>query len=175
MRRLILLRHAKSDKSEAGMPDHARPLNGRGREAAKRIGAYMAHHDLKPDLVLCSTAERTRETWTLVAKELPRPPAATYEERLYDSTAGQILSVLREAPAEKYQLLVIGHNPGLHELAVYLIAAGDVAARERLRENLPTGGLVVIEFAIEDWKALHRHAGRLERFIEPRTISAATD
>lgn len=157
------------------MADHARPLNGRGREAAQRIGTYMANHDLTPDRVLCSTAERARETWAVVASELERVPTAIYEGRLYDASAGEILSVLRETPADKHQLLVIGHNPGLHELAVYLIASGDVPLRERLRENLPTAGLVVIDFAVDDWKALHKHAGRLDRFIEPRAISAGTD
>lgn len=157
------------------MPDHARPLNGRGREDAQRIGAYMAHHRLKPDLVLCSTAQRTRETWAVVGKELPRTPAADYETRLYDASAKEILGVLRELPADKREVLVIGHNPGLHELAVYLIASGDVRLRERLRENLPTAGLVVIDFAIDDWSALHKHGGRLDRFIEPRAISAETD
>lgn len=175
MRRLILLRHAKSDKSEADMADHDRPLNGRGREAAKRIGAYMAHHDLTPDRVLCSTAQRTRETWALVGKELPRSPAVAYEDRLYDAGYGDIMRVLHETPSAAHDLMVIGHNPGLHELAVYLIASGEIELRERLRENLPTGGLVVIDFAVDGWKAVHKQGGRLDRFIEPRSISAETD
>jgi phosphohistidine phosphatase len=175
MRRLMLLRHAKSDRSEPGMADQSRPLNPRGVEAAARAGAYIAHHALVPDYVLCSPARRTRETWAALAEELPAPPAVKYDARLYDATAAAILAVLREAPAKIQSLMVVGHNPGLHELAALLIASGDVEERERLREKLPTAGLVVIEFAIDGWAALHRHAGRLDRFIVPSTLDPAID
>jgi phosphohistidine phosphatase len=74
-----------------------------------------------------------------------------------------------------HSLLVVGHNPGLHDIAVQLVASGDVDARERVAEKLPTSGLVVIDLAFDDWSRLHRHAGRLERFVTPKLIAAATD
>ena len=157
------------------MPDQTRPLNARGFEAAARVGAYLAHHALVPDYVLCSPARRTRETWTALAKELPAAPAVKYDARLYDAAGGAILAVLRETPAKIQSLMVVGHNPGLHELALLLIASGDVEERERLHEKLPTTGLVVIEFAIDGWGALHRQAGRLDRFIVPSTLDPAVD
>jgi phosphohistidine phosphatase len=175
MRRLLLLRHAKSSWSEPGASDHERPLNRRGQEAAPRIGAYLARHKLIPDRVLVSTARRTRETWDLVAAEAPAAPPPTFTERLYDATSRVLIEVFRDAAPEVKSLLVVGHNPGLQEVAQALIASGDLDDRERLREKLPTGGLVVIDFAIADWSKLHTRSGRLERFVVPRMLETATD
>jgi phosphohistidine phosphatase len=175
MRRLLLLRHAKSAWSEPGASDHERPLNRRGQEAAPRIGAYLARHGLIPDGVLCSTARRTRETWDLVAAAAPGAPAAAYLDQLYDAAPRALLDVFRRADPGATSLLVVGHNPGLQEVATQLIAAGDLDDRERLREKLPTGGLVVIDFPIAEWTKLHARSGRLERFVVPRMLEAATD
>jgi phosphohistidine phosphatase len=122
MRRLLLLRHAKSSWSEPGSSDHERPLNRRGQEAAPRIGAYLARHKLIPDSVLVSTARRTRETWDLVAAEAPAAPSATFTERLYDATPRALIEVFRQVASEAKSLLVVGHNPGLQEAAQALIA-----------------------------------------------------
>jgi phosphohistidine phosphatase len=175
MRRLLLLRHAKSSWSEPGASDHARPLNRRGQEAAPRIGAYLNRHKLVPDTVLCSTAKRTRETWELVSSEMRGAPEAAYVERLYDAAPRTLLDVFCHADPAAKSVLVIAHNPGLQEIATDLIAAGDLGDRERLREKLPTGGLVVIDFAIADWSKLHVRSGRLERFVVPRMLETATD
>ncbi|HLH91937.1 MAG TPA: histidine phosphatase family protein [Xanthobacteraceae bacterium] len=175
MRRLLLLRHAKSSWAEPGASDHDRPLNRRGEEAAPRIGAYLRRHQLIPDGVLCSTAQRARATWDLVAAEAPAAPPAIYEARLYEATPRTLLDVFRHAPRDARSVLVVGHNPGLQEVATQLIAAGDLDDRERLREKLPTGGLVVIDFAIADWTKLHARSGRLERFVVPRMLETATD
>jgi phosphohistidine phosphatase len=175
MRRLLLLRHAKSSWAEPGASDHERPLNRRGQEAAPRIGAYLDRHKLVPDCVLCSTARRARETWDLVAAAVSAAPAATYVERLYDAAPRTLLDVFRHAEPTAKSVLAVGHNPGLQEVATQLIAAGDLDDRERLREKLPTGGLVVIDFAIEDWAKLHTRSGRLERFVVPRMLETATD
>src|SRR5215469_4295405 len=99
MRRLLLLRHAKSSWSEPGASDHERPLNRRGQEAAPRIGAYLAKHGLIPDRVLCSTARRARETWELVATAAPESPSATFTERLYDASPRTLVDVFRHAEA----------------------------------------------------------------------------
>jgi phosphohistidine phosphatase len=175
MRRLFLLRHANSERSHPGGRDDARMLSERGRGEAPILGAYMARHNLRPDRVLVSNATRAKETWELVAAALtPRPPAIA-EERLYDAGPRAILDVLREQPTGSRSVMVVGHNPGLHEVAMLLIAAGDVEARERLHEGMPTAGLAVIDFAFDDWKKLHPQAGRLERFVSPRSLAPATD
>jgi phosphohistidine phosphatase len=175
MRRLMLMRHAKSDRSSLGTRDRDRPLDGRGKAAAPRIGAYMALHDLMPDRVLCSPARRTHDTWSLVAAAFAKPPAVEFDDRLYDASPDTILDVVRKTGSDIHSLLVIGHNPGLQDLAGLLIASGDVEARERLREKFPTAALLVIDFAFDDWRKLHRRAGRLDRFVTPRSLASATD
>ena len=104
---------------------------------------------------------------------LSASPPASFEERLYNAGAEAILAVVKETKPAVRTLMVIGHNPGLHEGARLLIASGDVEARERLNEGLPTTGLAVIDFAGKDWRKLHPHGGRLERFVTPRSLAAA--
>jgi phosphohistidine phosphatase len=174
MRRLMLLRHAKTERAEPRERDRDRKLTKRGRADAPVIGAYMARHGLIPDLAVVSPAQRTQETWALVAAAFAKPPRAANDERVYNANADGLLTVIGETRAA-HTLLVVGHNPGLHDVAVQLIASGDVEMRERVAEKLPTSGLVVIDLAFDDWSRLHRHAGRLERFVTPRLIAAATD
>jgi phosphohistidine phosphatase len=171
--RLMLLRHAKTEKAAPGQSDRERVLNDRGRKDAPKLGAYLVRHALIPDRVIVSSSRRTRETWERLALAFPKPPPVAYEDRLYDASAKQILAVALEGSART--LMLIGHNPGLHELARLLIASGDVAARERLNEGLPTTGLVVIDFSGEDWRKLRPESGRLERFVTPRSLKAATN
>jgi len=173
--RLLILRHAKAERGAPGMRDRDRPLNPRGRKDSSRMGAYLARHALLPDYALVSPALRTRETWDGAASAFPAPVPADFEERLYDAGADTIVAALRAMASRARTLLVVGHNPGLHEAARLLIASGDVEARERLNEGLPTSGLAVIDFAGDDWGKLHPHSGRLERFVTPRLLKAATD
>jgi phosphohistidine phosphatase len=174
MRRLLLLRHAKTERPEPGERDRDRRLTKRGRDDAPLIGAYMARHGLVPDLALVSPATRAEETWALVAKALPTAPKVVEEEGIYNAGRDKLIGIIRKA-RDAHVLLVVGHNPGLHELAVSLIASGDVEARERVNEKLPTSGLVVIDLPFDDWSRLHPNAGRIERFVSPRLIEEATD
>jgi phosphohistidine phosphatase len=173
--RLMLLRHAKTEKAALGASDRERVLTARGRKDAPTIGAYLVDHALNPDRVIVSSARRTRETWERLALAFSTPPPAAYDERLYDAGPERILAVVSETERTASTLMVIGHNPGLHELAQLLIASGDVTARERLSEGLPTAGLAVIDFAGKDWRKLRPQGGRLERFVTPRSLKAATD
>jgi phosphohistidine phosphatase len=173
--RLMLLRHAKAEKAEPGMSDRDRGLDPRGRGDAARMGAYMAQHGLIPDRAIVSAARRTRETWQGLVSAFSAPPAVYDEERLYNAAPDAILSVMRGADHFARRLLLIGHNPGVHESACRLIAAGEIEARERLNERLPTAALVVIDFAGDNWRTLHFHSGRLERFVSPRSLRVATD
>jgi phosphohistidine phosphatase len=175
MRRLILLRHAKSDWSVAGRSDHDRELALRGNEAAAKVGAYMARHALVPDLVLCSTAVRARRTWALVAEAFAEAPKAIYDDRLYEVGAKAILSVVRGSSPDVHGLMVVGHNPGLRDLAELLIASGDIETRQRLLDKFPTAGLAVIDFPVDEWRKLHPQCGRLDRFVAPRSLEIATD
>ena len=174
MRRLMLLRHAKTERAAPGESDRDRKLTKRGRADAPVIGAYMARHGLVPDLALVSPAARARETWTLLAACFGKTPKTVEEERIYNAGPGQLMELVAATRAAR-SLLVVGHNPGIHDFAVQLIASGDVEARERVTEKLPTSGLVVIDLAFDDWSRLHERAGRLERFISPRLVGAATE
>jgi phosphohistidine phosphatase len=174
MRRLLLLRHAKTERAEAGERDRDRKLTKRGRSDAPVIGTYMAKHALVPDVALVSPAVRAQETWELVAPCFKkRPPVAT-EDRIYNAGTAQLFALVAEPRAAK-TLLLVGHNPGFHELAVHLVAAGDVDLREQLKEGLPTSGLVAVDLPIDDWPLLHPRAGRLERFVTPRILAEATE
>ncbi|MEP7030764.1 MAG: histidine phosphatase family protein [Pseudolabrys sp.] len=175
MRRLILFRHAKAENSPPGGQDRDRVLLERGREDAANIGVYMAKHRLAPDQVALSPAARTRETWKLAGAAFKPAPSVTPADALYDATRNDIFDLVKATPATAHTLLVIGHNPGLHDAALMLIATGDIGTRERLREGLPTAGLVVVDFAFDDWGKLHPQSGRLERFVSPKSIAAATN
>jgi phosphohistidine phosphatase len=175
MRRLMLLRHAKSDWSSPGMPDRERPLNARGATDARTMSVYLAHHALIPDRILCSPAQRTRQTAEAIVQGWPKAAEIAYSDRLYEATPETIISLIRAVAAEVQGLLVIGHNPGLHEAARMLVAAGDIEQRERLHEKFPTAALAVIDFAVDTWSRLHRQSGRLDRFVTPRWIAAAAN
>ncbi len=170
MRRLILFRHSKAERSQPGERDIARPLVDQGRKDAARIGAYTATHGLIPDRVLVSPAARSLESWKSASGAFRPAPSIATVERLYDANAHTLFAVIRDVQPSVHTLLLVGHNPGLHELALALIASGDIEAREQLAEKLPTSGLVVIDFALDAWSELHSHSGRLDRFVTPKSL-----
>ena len=172
MLRLLLLRHANAERSRPGEGDVARRLTERGRSEAAELGACMQTEGLTPDATAVSPAARTRETWELVAKALANAPEPASDDRLYDATPADILKVIQDTPAKVGTLLVIGHNPGLHEFAASLVASGDRAARERLNQGMPTSALAVIDFTAKSWAELKSRTGRLERFVTPKRLAA---
>jgi phosphohistidine phosphatase len=175
MRRLMLLRHSAAERANPGESDQARQLSPEGRADAATIGAYLGSHAFRPDRVLVSPSTRTRETWRQVAAALRTAPEAIFDERIYDATAQNLFNVIAEAAGDARSVLMLGHNPGLHELAILLVATGDIDTRERLRENFPTSGVAIIDFAIDNWAKLHPRSGRLERFVSPKLIASATN
>jgi phosphohistidine phosphatase len=175
MRRLLLLRHAKAGRAPPGGRDHDRVLTERGRGDAAKLGVFLARHGFVPDRTIVSTSARTRETWALLASAFVRTPAVEFDDRLYDATPQTLLQTIKGAGLATATLLVIGHNPGLQELAATLVATGDIDARERLGEDFPTAALAAISFADDDWSAVHPHGGRLEHFITPEWLAAGAD
>ena len=175
MSRLMLLRHAKTASAEPGENDRDRKLTARGRADAPVIGAYMAHHRLVPDLALVSPATRAFGNLGPRCRRARPPRRASSRTRASTMPALQRLSNLIRETRQAASILLVGHNPGLHELAVSLIASGDVDARERLFEKLPTCGLVVIDLPFDDWSKLRANSGRLERFVTPGLITSATE
>ncbi|WP_037081407.1 SixA phosphatase family protein [Neorhizobium vignae] len=168
-RRLILLRHAKSAWPE-GVAGEERPLAPRGRKAASIMAKYIAREKLVPDLVLVSPARRTQETWSLVKTKLPASPEVRDCAGIYEAAASDILEILNEIEPVHHTVLVIGHNPGLQELAQSLVKAGDTDALEKMAAKYPTAGLAVIDFDTEGWQGIGKATGRLERFVTPRSL-----
>ena len=170
-RRLILLRHAKSDWPD--VPDRDRPLAKRGRRDAPRIGRWLHEHGYQPDVVVVSAATRTRQTWDLVAPELGGSPAVHFEPRAYAASALTLLYLAQELPARYRTALLIGHNPGLSELATSLAAppesdsATDNGPRPAI--SLPTAAVAVFDFR-GDWPSLSPGHARLTSLTTPADL-----
>jgi phosphohistidine phosphatase len=161
VRRLWLLRHLKSSWDEPGLDDHERPLAARGRKAGKRVRHWVAEHEVRPDLVLCSTAVRARTTLDLVAPALGAP-VIELEDGLYHAWEDDLLERLRGLAADVEGVLLIGHNPGLHELAALLAPPGPV--------TFPTGALA--ELLVDgDWSELQPGGAELSRLVVPRELA----
>jgi phosphohistidine phosphatase len=168
----MLLRHAKTERPRQNTPDYNRKLTKRGRNDARAVATYMVQYGLVPDQVIVSPARRAQETWSVLARTFGEGPKVVVDERIYDASAEQVVDVICKAPVTR-SLLVVGHNPSLHDLSVQLIRSGDIELREQISENLPTSGLVVIDLPIENWSLLRPHpqAGPLQRFASPRLIA----
>lgn len=170
---LLLFRHAKSDWGTADLPDIDRPLNKRGTKAARRMGLYIAREGLKPDLILCSSAARTRETLTLALPEMgPPAPQARHVDDLYLASAATILQIVRREAGDCKRVMVIGHNPGLHVLAMTLVGDGDPDEIDRMARKYPTAALATIAFDVGDWQQCTPAKGRLHSFTVPRELTS---
>ncbi len=170
LKRLLLWRHAKSSWDHPGLADHDRPLAERGRLAAPRMAAWMLAQGLLPERVLCSTACRTRQTWAALAEASPRPLDVAFDRALYMAEAGQLLDRLRGLDAGLASVMLIGHNPGLEDLARRLAGGGDALSLGRLRLKYPTAALAELALDIPAWSALDDGGGQLLRFVRPRDL-----
>jgi phosphohistidine phosphatase len=178
-RKLVLLRHAKSAWPD--VPDHDRPLAGRGRRDAPAMGRWLRAAGHVPDQVLCSTARRARETWQLAQPGLGAAPPVRFEHGVYQSSAEQLLSLVRKTSPAARTLLVVGHDPAIQELALTLARAGPpadggagsgaeaAAALDRIRTKFPTAAVAVLEFA-GSWGRLGPGTARLTGFMIPREV-----
>ena len=162
MKRLWLLRHLKSSWDDPGLADHDRPLAPRGRKAGKRIRRWAADNDVRPDLVLCSTAVRARATLDLVAPALGAP-AVEFEAGLYHAWADHLLERLQRLGSEPDGVMLIGHNPGFHDLVALLAPPGPA--------EFPTGALAELLVAADDWTDLQAGGAELSRLVVPRELT----
>lgn len=142
VRRLILLRHAKASQEE--VRDHERPLTPRGRQDAAAAGRWLLAADLRPGLVRCSTALRTRETWAGIQASGLDAKEVRYEDAIYAASVTALLAVVRSVPDAINTAMLIGHAPGVPDLVSTLSGGGDAAARQRLQGGFPTCGLAVL-------------------------------
>ncbi|MFI5864107.1 SixA phosphatase family protein [Streptomyces sp. NPDC051546] len=167
--RLVLLRHAKSAWPDVA--DHERPLGPRGLRDAPAAGRWLRDAGCLPALVVCSTSRRTRETWALAAAELGAAVPVRFDERVYAAEPEELLAVVAEVPDEVRTLLLVGHNPGLEELAAGLAReagdAAEAAAMERLSAKFPTSAIAVLACP-GPWRELAPGSARLTGFAVPR-------
>jgi phosphohistidine phosphatase len=174
MRRLMLLRHAKTENDAPSGRDQDRRLDNRGRHDAAEIGGWIGRHPPFPDVVLVSHAIRAHQTWEIAweaIKELVPEPQVELVPELYGADPAQLLQIIREASAaDPKRLMLVGHNPGMHELALALAGSGDAAGRAALADNLPTSGLAIFDFAIDDWADVAFRRGRLVSFVSPKLL-----
>ncbi len=171
MKTLLLLRHAKSAWGDAGLPDQERPLNRRGELAADAMARHIAHHCPRPDLILCSTATRTRQTLARLLRRLvPPPPPIALEKALYLASEARLLARLQEAPDAASTVLLIGHNDGIGQLAEALAGSGGRAALETLSNKFPTGALAVLRAPAVRWSDLVVGSAELMAFTRPRDL-----
>lgn len=176
MKTLYLLRHAKSSWGDPGLPDHERPLTRRGRKAATAMGRYLRGLPSRPSLVLASTARRVSETLELLLRELPDEVAVMRDRSLYLASPQRLLARLHVTSEETDSLLIIGHNPGIHEFALELSGhAADAAAHDackRLKEKYPTAALTMIRFPdAKLWCEVSPGKGSLVSFTTPRDLT----
>ena len=168
MRRLMLLRHAKSDWP-TGVGDQDRPLGPRGRHDAPRMGEEMARRGLRPGLAIISTARRTLETFALVSPFV-QPVEERFEKAVYEARAETILDLVRGVDDRITVLMVVGHNPAMEQAASFLIGEGSHRLRDKLGEKFPTAALAVIDFEAGGWRDVDRASGRLVLFLTPGDI-----
>jgi phosphohistidine phosphatase len=160
-RTLILTRHAKSAWDSNSPSDHARPLNKRGRRSAIALGNWLRENGLQPDQILCSSAQRTRETQSLMQFDVP----TAFIERLYHASSDVIFQALREA--EMNRVLVVSHNPGIAAFAHAIVK--DPPDHIRF-DDYPTGATLVASFDIDSWADLSWSSGRVVDFVVPREL-----
>ena len=165
----MLLRHAKSSWSDPGLADLDRPLAPRGERAARRIAEHLSRSEIRPSLVLCSPARRARQTLEAIEPSLGGTSLVELASELYAASAEALLERLRAVPDSADSVLLIGHNPGLEQLALALAERG--ADLPRLREKFPTGALATIVVGGESWAGLEPGSGELVDYVVPRELA----
>jgi phosphohistidine phosphatase len=163
LKRLFLLRHAKSSWDDEGLADHDRPLASRGRKAAKRIAKHLRSEGITPSLVLCSSARRTRETLERIGPD----GDVRIERDLYGASAPELLERLRQVPDATESVMLIGHNPGIQDLAVELAGSGD--RLEAMERKFPTCALATLSVP-KGWRELETGAAELIGFLRPKDL-----
>jgi phosphohistidine phosphatase len=162
-RRLYVLRHAKSSWDDPGERDHERPLAPRGRRAVKLLARYVQDHQIRPELILCSTARRAVET----LQGVDPPGERVIESLLYGAGYDQLLERLRQVSAERHSVMIVGHNPALQVLVLRLARSGEWL--EDIRNKYPTGALATLEFAVP-WSEIEEGAATLTDYVRPRAL-----
>ena len=166
-KQILLLRHAKSSWADPISGDFSRPLNDRGRRSATAMGRQLERLKLRPQMILCSSAKRTRETYDGLGASVDGVPVE-YEDSIYEASVDQLLNVLRGVDDGYDSVMMIGHNPGMEEMAKLLCENhGNAKALERMAAKFPTGALAVLETDSPSWDELGQGSCQLKAFMRP--------
>jgi phosphohistidine phosphatase len=165
MKRVILMRHAKSSWANLEQTDHDRPLNGRGQKAAKKLGTWLKDNDYIPDQIISSTATRCAETWAGLEQVLALGITPEYDRKLYHAHVGNMLEKLKAATGDT--VLMLGHNPGIAGFAEELL---EVVPKSDNFFRYPTAATTMIDFEIGDWAELQLRSGQLHSFVIPSEL-----
>lgn len=171
MKRLTVLRHAKSSWKDRELDDFDRPLNGRGRKAARRVGREIDDRGLRFDLVLASPAARVRETLDGVQQHYRLEAPIRFEPRIYMARVAELLELIRALPDEAESALLVGHNTSAERLVTKLAQDDDDGLRRRVEEKFPTAALAAIELAVDSWSAVESESGKLVELIYPMDLA----
>jgi len=169
LKTLYVLRHAKSDWGDSSLRDFDRPLNSRGWKAAKAMGNEMRERELVPDLVLVSPAARTSETLARVEEGYGEKFEAVETRSIYLAETETLVALVRNAPASSRRLMIVGHNPGMHEV-VLALTEGPRDVREDVATKFPTAALAEISFDVADWADITLGSGQIRSFVKPRDL-----
>ncbi len=171
MRRLLLMRHAKSSWDRPGLRDFDRPLSPRGEKAAVSMGQHILDDGLVPDLVFCSPAKRTRQTLNLTCAQFGTSPQIMFDDSLYGGTISFLQDLLRSITDDNVRTaMIIGHNPETQGLALNLSRDAGTDAMAALKSKYPTAGLAIIEFGISTWAEVQAGQGTLIDFTSPKRL-----
>ncbi|ATE66694.1 histidine phosphatase family protein [Rhizorhabdus dicambivorans] len=174
VKKVTLLRHAKSGWDDPVSRDFDRPLNAKGKRAAHRVGEYLRQHDIHFDHVVASPAVRVVETIEHLAEGTGETIAPAWDKRVYLASAVSLLDVIQEADDRYDNLLLVGHNPGLEDLVLMLVPdSPDDAARDQVEEKFPTASIAEISFPVDRWEDIRPNGGALSLFVRPRDLDPA--
>ena len=171
MKTLTLLRHAKSSWAEPGMKDFDRPLNKRGREAARLVGADLKRRKISFDHILASPAVRVRDTLEELENAYGSPLDISFDEQIYLASPKALLSLVRALPETDASVLLVGHNPGMHEFALQLSKEDSDGLRGRITGKYPTGALASIELPVDRWSDAGTKLGTISALVLPRELA----
>ena len=169
MKRLGLLRHAKSSWADSDLRDFDRPLKRRGIKAARAMGEELRRRDVEFDLVLASPAQRIVETVARLEEGYGRSLDSKFERGIYEASALSLWQIIERASNGAESLLLVGHQPGLQALATMLASRGDPHHRE-MRDYFPTAAFALTEFEADDWRGIEPGTGRVELYLTPRAL-----
>lgn len=168
---LSIVRHAKSSWGTPSLRDIDRPLNTRGKSQAQKLGTFLSDHELLPDLIICSSAKRARQTLKHLKKKWTTDAEIIVEDQLYLASPGTITTLLEELGNQHDHIMIIGHNPGLHMLAMRLAHHGKADDLDVLMEKYPTATLSVIQSDANKWEDIESGSGELKHFITPKNLA----